>query len=58
MTLGRHTNDRMVSFYCVSPSGPSVEFGWDGRRVDDRTHVTGFYDEGSVWGHKQRVTHG
>ena len=27
-TLGRHTNDRMVSFYVRTPAGFEVEFGF------------------------------
>jgi hypothetical protein len=27
-TLGRHTNDRIVSFYARTPSGFEVEFGF------------------------------
>ena len=36
-TLGRHTNDHMVSFYMASPSGFAVEYGFGGREVDDAT---------------------
>jgi 2,3-dihydroxybiphenyl 1,2-dioxygenase len=35
--LGRHTNDHMVSFYMVSPSAFGVEYGWNGRLIDDAT---------------------
>ncbi|MEY2434433.1 MAG: hypothetical protein QOC92_4158, partial [Acidimicrobiaceae bacterium] len=28
--LGRHTNDQMLSFYCLSPSGLAIEYGWGG----------------------------
>lgn len=51
-TLGMHTNDHMVSFYCLSPSGTAIEYGWNGRLIDDDTHVTGYYDADSYWGHK------
>lgn len=34
-TLGRHMNDRMVSFYMRSPAGFEVEVGYDGLLVDD-----------------------
>ena len=44
----------MVSFYCVSPSGPNVEYGWDGRRIDDRVHTISYYEEGNVWGHRRK----
>ena len=50
-TLGRHTNDRMVSFYVISPGGFAVEFGFDGLRVDGDEPV---YEitEGAFWGHR------
>ncbi len=50
-TLGRHTNDRMVSFYVISPDGFAVEFGFDGLQVSDDDPV---YEitEGAFWGHK------
>src|SRR5665213_1132433 len=35
MSLGRHTNDHMVSFYCLSPDGVMVEFGWGGLEVPE-----------------------
>ena len=34
-TLGRHTNDRMISFYARTPSGFEVEYGFGGHLVDD-----------------------
>jgi len=50
-TLGRHTNDRMVSFYVISPGGFAVEFGFDGLTVTGDEPV---YEitEGAFWGHK------
>jgi 3,4-dihydroxy-9,10-secoandrosta-1,3,5(10)-triene-9,17-dione 4,5-dioxygenase len=50
-TLGRHTNDRMVSFYVISPGGFAVELGFDGLRVDVEEPV---YEitEGAFWGHR------
>jgi 3,4-dihydroxy-9,10-secoandrosta-1,3,5(10)-triene-9,17-dione 4,5-dioxygenase len=51
MTMGEHTNDRMTSFYVVTPSGFAVEYGWNGRLVDDATWKVGHYDSPSVWGH-------
>jgi len=50
--LGRHTNDHMLSFYCTSPSGLAIEYGWDGREIDNSTHTTGYYDAASYWGHR------
>jgi 2,3-dihydroxybiphenyl 1,2-dioxygenase len=34
-SLGRHTNDQMLSFYPCSPSGFDIEFGFGGLLVDD-----------------------
>jgi 3,4-dihydroxy-9,10-secoandrosta-1,3,5(10)-triene-9,17-dione 4,5-dioxygenase len=50
-TLGRHTNDRMVSFYVIGPGGFAVEYGCDGLRVEVEEPV---YEitEGEFWGHK------
>jgi 2,3-dihydroxybiphenyl 1,2-dioxygenase len=50
-TLGRHTNDRMFSFYVSSPSGFDVEFGADPLTLDDATWHVRRYDKTSVWGH-------
>lgn len=51
--LGRHTNDRMVSFYMVSPSGFEVEYGFGGRHVDDATWRVEQHDKGEIWGHRR-----
>lgn len=50
-TLGRHTNDHMVSFYAATPSGFEVEYGWGARSVD-RSWAVVRYDSTSMWGHK------
>ena len=51
-SLGRHTNDHMVSFYMNSPSGFEVEYGWGARVVDDSTWQVQFHTAASIWGHK------
>ncbi|BBD79741.1 biphenyl-2,3-diol 1,2-dioxygenase [Aerosticca soli] len=51
MTFGRHSNDHMVSFYAVTPSGFDVEFGWGARAVEPGWTVVR-HDAISVWGHK------
>jgi biphenyl-2,3-diol 1,2-dioxygenase len=51
-TLGRHTNDHMVSFYARTPSGFEVEFGYGARTVDDATWRIARHDKPSSWGHK------
>lgn len=50
--LGRHPNDQMVSFYCVTPSGFECELGWGGRTVDDSAWNPSTYDRISDWGHQ------
>ncbi len=51
-TLGRHTNDLMVSFYADCPSGFQVEYGTEGRLVDDATWTAKEITADSFWGHK------
>ena len=51
-SLGRHTNDHMVSFYLRTPSGFEVEYGWGGRVVDDSTWQVQLHTAGSMWGHR------
>jgi 3,4-dihydroxy-9,10-secoandrosta-1,3,5(10)-triene-9,17-dione 4,5-dioxygenase len=51
-TLGRHANDLMVSFYARTPGGFDVEYGTDGRRVDDATWVSRETTAVSLWGHQ------
>lgn len=52
-SLGRHTNDEMLSFYAATPSGFSVEYGWGGRTVDDATWIPTETTRGSYWGHRR-----
>ena len=51
MSLGRHTNDHMTSFYMQTPSGFTVEYGWGAREVDDATWQVQMHTSGSIWGH-------
>ncbi len=51
-SLGRHVNDRMVSFYMATPSGVQVEYGCGGLAVEDETDwAVATYDVTSIWGH-------
>jgi len=52
-SLGRHTNDHMVSFYMRSPSGFEVEYGFGARTVDDATWKVQQHHSGSIWGHRR-----
>jgi 2,3-dihydroxybiphenyl 1,2-dioxygenase len=50
--LGRHTNDHMVSFYGMTPSGFRVEYGTGGRTIDNEdTWEVKHYRAASFWGH-------
>jgi 2,3-dihydroxybiphenyl 1,2-dioxygenase len=51
-TLGRHSNDEMVSFYMKNPSGFAVEYGWGAREIDDCAWTIEHYESGSLWGHR------
>lgn len=48
--LGKHPNDRMFSFYSVTPAGFQMEFGAGAVLVDDQWEVV-TYDRVSAWGH-------
>jgi 3,4-dihydroxy-9,10-secoandrosta-1,3,5(10)-triene-9,17-dione 4,5-dioxygenase len=50
-TLGRHANDLMVSFYVRTPGGFDIEYGTDGRLVDDATWISRETTAISLWGH-------
>lgn len=50
-TLGRHTNDKMVSFYVRAPGGWDIEFGTDGMLVDETFYTAEEITADSYWGH-------
>lgn len=50
-TLGRHTNDHMLSVYVKAPDGAMVEYGCQGLRVDPDTWVPDEITKGAFWGH-------
>jgi 2,3-dihydroxybiphenyl 1,2-dioxygenase len=54
MTLGRHTNDEMFSFYMTTPSGFNIEFGWGGKSIDDAIWEVTQYQAVSLWGHRRQ----
>tara|TARA_R110000803_G_scaffold178678_3_gene241088 strand:- start:4259 stop:5140 length:882 start_codon:yes stop_codon:yes gene_type:complete len=45
---GKHANDQMFSFYCISPSGFQVEIGWGARPA---SHQSEYYT-GDSYGHQ------
>lgn len=50
-TLGRHINDKMLSFYMKTPGGFDVEFGCEGLQVADDGWVARESTAVSLWGH-------
>jgi 2,3-dihydroxybiphenyl 1,2-dioxygenase len=54
VTLGRHTNDLMTSFYAKTPSAFMVECGWGGREIDPSAwRPVEMHDGPSLWGHER-----
>jgi 2,3-dihydroxybiphenyl 1,2-dioxygenase len=54
VTLGRHTNDLMTSFYARTPSSFMVECGWGGREIEPSTWRPFELQDGpSLWGHER-----
>jgi 2,3-dihydroxybiphenyl 1,2-dioxygenase len=50
VSLGRHTNDHMTSFYQRTPDGWFLELGWGGRLIGADWQVTDLPGL-SLWGH-------
>lgn len=50
-TLGRHSNDRVVSFYLSTPSPCAIEVGYGGLLVDDASWSPAHHTGTSLWGH-------
>jgi 2,3-dihydroxybiphenyl 1,2-dioxygenase len=51
-TLGRHTNDKVVSFYVRAPGDWDIEFGTEGMRVDETYYTAEEITADSYWGHQ------
>jgi 2,3-dihydroxybiphenyl 1,2-dioxygenase len=52
-TLGRHTNDKAVSFYIETPGLWEIEYGWSGQQVDDEVWIVRqLAGPTSLWGHE------
>lgn len=51
-TLGRHTNDKMVSFYVRAPGDWDIEFGTGGMRIDETHYTAEEITADSYWGHQ------
>ena len=52
LTLGRHVNDDMISFYMMTPGGFQMEYGTGGSVKDWSTYKVFESTRGSHWGHK------
>ncbi len=50
--LGKHDNDKMFSFYMVTPAGFQLEFGYGARTIDEPWRDDRRYDRISEWGHQ------
>ncbi len=57
-TLGRHSNDNMVSVYVLGPGGIAVEYGYDGAQLDWSSFEPTQSTEGDVWGHEYNFPQG
>jgi len=51
-TLGKHVNDKMISFYMQTPGGFDIEYGWNGLVIDPDTWVPTTSMAVSAWGHR------
>jgi 2,3-dihydroxybiphenyl 1,2-dioxygenase len=51
VTMGRHSNDHVLSFYVRTPDGFFIELGWAGRTVDPQTWIPEELFGPSLWGH-------
>ena len=54
--LGKHSNDKMISFYVKTPSGWQIEYGCGGVRIDDRTWVPARWDRAHEWGGRGAIS--
>jgi 2,3-dihydroxybiphenyl 1,2-dioxygenase len=53
-SVGQHTNDRELSYYCVTPSGFELEVGWNPIVITPELEATwepSNYQGISLWGH-------
>lgn len=54
--LGRHDNDRMFSFYMLTPGGFQIEFGYGAREITQPWEENRRYARPSIWGHTPEST--
>jgi 2,3-dihydroxybiphenyl 1,2-dioxygenase len=54
VSLGRHTNDLMTSFYAKTPSSFMIECGWGGREIEPSNwQPMELLNGPSLWGHER-----
>jgi 2,3-dihydroxybiphenyl 1,2-dioxygenase len=54
VSLGRHANDLMTSFYAQTPSPLMIEYGWGGRLIDPGQWTASECTIGpDLWGHER-----
>lgn len=53
VTLGRHSNDHVLSFYSKTPGGFMIETGWAGRLIDEQNWTPEALYGPSIWGHER-----
>ncbi|MFF4113080.1 VOC family protein [Streptomyces sp. NPDC001714] len=51
LSVGRHTNDKELSYYARTPSGFEWEVGWNPIVVDESTWEPSTHQGISIWGH-------
>lgn len=54
-SIGQHTNDRELSFYCVTPSGFELELGWNPITITpdlEAAWKVATHQGISIWGHQ------
>lgn len=51
-TLGRHSNDRTLSFYCRMPGGLLLEYAYGSLSVNQDSFVPEEFTRGTRWGHE------
>ncbi|GGN57813.1 biphenyl-2,3-diol 1,2-dioxygenase [Streptomyces albiflavescens] len=51
LSVGRHTNDKELSYYARTPSGFEWEVGWNPIVIDETTWEPSTHQGISIWGH-------
>ena len=51
LSVGRHTNDKELSYYARTPSGFEWEVGWNPIVIDESTWEPTTHQGISIWGH-------